>query len=98
MVSEMLSRILDNLIDLSSLDNMPAEEHPFNKLVAAIAELEASHVNTHQEIVNHMINYHEVLQNILNDTFKMKESIYHLASAMREFSEKFEKAMSARTA
>ena len=91
MVSEMLSRILDNLIDLNSPDDTPPEEHPFNKLVEEIAELETSHVNTHREIVNHMVKYQELLQSITDDSFKMKESVFHLATAMREFSDKLEK-------
>ena len=96
MVREMLNRILDNFIDLNSLDDMPPEEHPFNKLVAAIAELEASHVETHREIVNHMMKYQELLQAITDDSFKTKESVFHLATAMREFSDKFEKFMNAK--
>ena len=91
MVSEMLGRILDNLIDLNSPDDMPPEEHPFNKLVEAIAEMETGHVQTHREIVSHMVKYQELLQTITDDSFKTKESVFHLATAMREFSDKLEK-------
>lgn len=98
MVSEMLSRILDNLIDLNSVDDIPPEEHPFNKLVAAIAQLETAHVDTHKEIVNHMMKYQELLQAITDDSFKMKVSVFHLATAMKDFSDKFEKAMNAKVA
>ena len=98
MVSEMLGRILDNLIDLNSPDDMPPEEHPFNKLVEAIAEMETAHVQTHREIVNHMVNYQELLQTITDDSFKTKESVFHLASAMREFSDKLEKLMNTKAA
>ena len=98
MVSEMLSRILDNLIDLNSPDDTPLEEHPFNKLVVAITEMETAHVQTHREIVSYMVKYQELLQTITDDSFKMKESVFHLATAMREFSDKLEKVMNERAA